>query len=188
MTDQIPENTQEQRSAKNSNLGPIVIMAVLVAFLAFLWFGLKRTYQGPVQVGHQLKDFTLQTFDGKTINTADQKGKVILINFWASWCVPCESEAAMLQQAWEYYQPGGRVVFMGLDYVDTEPEALASIAKYHSTYPNGPDLGTKISQQFRISGVPETYIVDTTGKVIHIEIGPFESLDDIKKIIDPLLK
>ena len=113
---------------------------------------------------------------------------MLLVNFWASWCIPCESEAEILQQAWEYYQPEGKVLFLGVDYVDTEPEAKASLAKYNVTYPNGPDLGTKISQEFRIQGVPETYIVDKTGKVVFIQIGPFNSLDDIKKIIDPLIK
>jgi cytochrome c biogenesis protein CcmG, thiol:disulfide interchange protein DsbE len=192
MTDQIPTMLPEEPSADNTprkaSAGTVIVIALLAAFLVFLWFGLKRTYSGPVQVGQNIKDFTLQTFDGQTYSTEKLKGKVLFINFWASWCTPCESESAILQQAWEKYQPGGEVIFMGVDYVDTEPEALASMKKYSITYPNGPDLRTSISQQFRISGVPETYIVDQTGKVISIQIGPYGSVEEISAVIDPLLQ
>jgi cytochrome c biogenesis protein CcmG/thiol:disulfide interchange protein DsbE len=75
-----------------------------------------------------------------------------------------------------------------VDYVDTEPEAKASLAKFGITFPNGPDLGTKISQEFRIRGVPETYIIDKDGNLAYIQIGPFSSLQAIKDIIDPLLQ
>ena len=79
------------------------------------------------------------------------------------------------------------MVFLGVDYVDTEPEALGYLSKFNITYPNGPDLGTRISQSFRIRGVPETYFVDREGKLAHAQIGPFSSLTQIKGIIEPLL-
>lgn len=180
-------------AAKPSTRRPSVVMtvaafAVLLAFLALLALGLRRTQQGPINNGQTVPQISLTTFDGQTYNTADYKGKVIVINFWASWCLPCESEAAELQQAWLNYQPGGQVIFMGVDYVDTEPEARAYLQKYNITYPNGPDLGTRISQTFRMGGVPETYIFDRTGKLAFKEIGPFESTAAITRIIDPLIK
>ncbi len=169
---------------------PAIILAVLLlgGFMLFLFLGMQRTYRGPVTVGQEVKAFELKTFDGETINTANLAGKVQLINFWASWCKPCEAEAAYLQQAWEFYEPTGDVIFLGVDYVDTEPEAKASLAKFGITFPNGPDMGTKISQEFRIRGVPETYIIDKNGKLAKIQIGPFSSLQAIKDIIDPLLQ
>jgi cytochrome c biogenesis protein CcmG, thiol:disulfide interchange protein DsbE len=188
MNDIQSDTSINQSTGKKPAVGVIVVVIFLVGFLIFLWLGLLRTNQGPVVVGQKIKDFSLQTFDGRTINTADLQGKVILVNFWASWCKPCESEAQFMQNTWSYYEPGKKVVYLGIDYVDTEPEAKASMAKYNITYLNGPDLGTRISQQFRIRGVPETYIIDQSGKLINIQIGPFSSEDDIKKIIDPLLK
>jgi cytochrome c biogenesis protein CcmG, thiol:disulfide interchange protein DsbE len=111
----------------------------------------------------------------------------VVLNFWASWCIPCEEEAADLEAAWRYYQPRGDVVFLGADYVDTEPEAKAYLAKFNITYPNGPDLGTRISQAFRMGGVPETYIIDQQGVLQHMQYGPFTSIDEVKAVVDPLL-
>ena len=92
-----------------------------------------------------------------------------------------------MEQAWEYYQPSGQVVFLGIDYVDTEIPARAFLKKFNNTYPNGPDIGTAISQIFRIKGVPETYIIDTSGIINYVKIGPFLNADEIKALIDPLL-
>jgi cytochrome c biogenesis protein CcmG/thiol:disulfide interchange protein DsbE len=74
-----------------------------------------------------------------------------------------------------------------VDYVDTEPEALAYLAQYGITYPNGPDLGTRISQAFRIRGVPETYILDPDGRVAKVKIGPYPSLEMIVADIEAVL-
>ena len=86
------------------------------------------------------------------------------------------------------YQPGGEVVFLGVDYVDTEPEALGYLEKFEITYPNGPDLGTRISQAFRIRGVPETYFIDKDNTLRQVQIGPFSSLAQIQAAIEPLLE
>jgi cytochrome c biogenesis protein CcmG/thiol:disulfide interchange protein DsbE len=158
-----------------------------LAFLAILALGLRRSQQGPVVIGKSVPKFTLTTFDGQTVTLADQKGKVVLINFWASWCIPCEDEAADLEAAWRYYQPRGDVVFLGVDYVDTEPEAQAYLSKFDISYLNGPDLRTRISQAFRTTGVPETYVVDRQGVLRYALSGPFDSLEQIKAAIDPLL-
>ena len=96
---------------------------------------------------------------------------MVVINFWASWCPPCRDEAAYLESTWRAYQDKG-VVFLGVDYVDTEVEALEYIAEFDITYPNGPDIGTLISQAYRIQGVPETFYVAKDGTLRGVKIGP----------------
>jgi cytochrome c biogenesis protein CcmG/thiol:disulfide interchange protein DsbE len=170
-----------------------IIWLLLLALLTVVAFGLRRSQQGTVQVGDTIPDFALKffdgyQFDGKTdLKLSDLKGKVVVMNFWASWCIPCEEEAAALESAWKSYADSGKVVFIGVDYVDTEPEARKYLQKFDITFPNGPDLGTKISQMFRIKGVPETYFIDQSGKLVYIQIGPFASEDEIHAIIDPLI-
>ena len=136
-----------------------------------------------VGVGQEVPDFVLTTFEGDQIAISDTKGQVVVINFWASWCKPCEQEAAELEQAYRKYKDQG-VVFLGVDYVDTEREALDYLSKFNITYPNGPDLETRISQAFRIRGVPETYIVGKDGVLVDVRIGPYLSLSQIESAIE----
>ena len=172
----------------------IVIWIFLVGLLAIIAVELSRRQQGTVQPGQTIEDFTLTLYSnydlsGKTeIKLSDLRGKVVVINFWASWCKPCEQEAADLQQAWKEYEPSGEVVFLGVDYVDTEADARVYMKKFGITFPNGPDLATKISQYFRIKGVPETYFVDRQGVLRFVQVGPFLSVEDIRTQIDALLK
>lgn len=168
--------------------GRMLVWGGLLMLLVILALGLRRTQQGPVAIGDRVPGFTLTTFQGEQIALKDLQGKVVVLNFWASWCKPCEQEAADLEAAWRFYQPRGDVVFLGVDYVDTEPEARAYLEKFDITYTNGPDLGTRISQAFRIRGVPETYIIDQENVLRFAQIGPFTSLGQIKAAIDPMLK
>ena len=171
----------------------IWIWSFLVGLLVLIGARLSRAQEGTVQPGYQIPDFSLSLFSGyeyngqSSVRISDLQGKVVFINIWASWCKPCEQEAALLEDAWKYYQPSGKVVFLGVDYVDTEPEARIFLKKFGNTYPNGPDLGTRIAQMFRIQGVPETFIIDTNGILSYVKIGPFLSMEEIRAIIDPLL-
>jgi cytochrome c biogenesis protein CcmG/thiol:disulfide interchange protein DsbE len=177
--------TTPQPSAPRGNRRwvTIVVWVAVLGLLALLGFGLIRRQQGPVGVGARMPDFTLITFDGETIASRDLEGKVLLVNFWASWCIPCEQEAAELEQASQLYSDD-EVVFLGVDYVDTETEARAYLARFGITYPNGPDLGTRISQAFRIRGVPESYVVAPDGTIVSVKIGPYLSLQEIVDAIE----
>jgi cytochrome c biogenesis protein CcmG, thiol:disulfide interchange protein DsbE len=193
MATEIPENvTSENATAETSTRsrprwGRILVWVGLLGLLTILALGLKRAQQGPVAVGSRSPGFSLTAFDGQQYKLSDLKGKVVVVNFWASWCKPCEEEAAVLESGWQYYKPRSDVVFLGVDYVDTEPEAKAYLKKFNVTYPNGPDLATRISQSFRIQGVPETYVIDRNGTLRHMQYGVFPSLADIQAVVDPLL-
>lgn len=181
------EELSTQEPSGRRGLWTILIFAAALAFLGFLGLGLNRSQEGPVRVGSEAPQFTLTTFDGQIINTEDYAGQVIVINFWASWCLPCEEEAAELEQAYQMYKNQG-VIFLGVDYTDTEPEALAYLEQFGITYPNGPDLRTAISQAYRMRGVPETYIVGPDGIITSVMIGPYESLEDIMADIELALQ
>lgn len=165
----------------------LLLWGGLVFLLIFLGIGINQSQKGQVGRGEMAPDFELISFSGETYQLSDFRGSVIVVNFWASWCESCKPEAVDLEAAYKFYQPREDVLFLGVDYVDTEPEALAYLEEFQITYPNGPDLRTKISQAYRITGVPETFVIDQEGVIVHVRIGPFKSLEEIKSYIDPLL-
>ncbi len=146
----------------------VFVLAIVVVF--FLALALRAHSLPPVSSG-PAPDFTLQTFDGQSLTLSALRGQVVVVNFWASWCAPCREEAAFLEQTWRTYKDRG-VVFIGVDYVDTDANARAYLKEFGITYPSGPDLGTTISQAYRIKGVPETYLISKEGIVSGNAIGP----------------
>jgi cytochrome c biogenesis protein CcmG/thiol:disulfide interchange protein DsbE len=180
MTEAMPENEIHEDHPRR--WGTILVWTLVFGILLVLGLGLIRTRQGPVGVGQDVPDFVLTTFDGDQIDIQSLRGKVVVINFWASWCEPCEQEAIRLEQAFQSFKDQG-VVFLGVDYSDTETEALEYLSRFNITYPNGPDLRTKASQAFRIRGVPETYIVGKEGKLVDVKIGPYTSSAEIENAL-----
>jgi cytochrome c biogenesis protein CcmG/thiol:disulfide interchange protein DsbE len=184
--EQLTPDSPEEGKGSARKWGVILAWVFVLGLLLVLGIGLIRTQEGPIGVGDRVPDLALTTFDGELISFEDLAGEVVVINFWASWCKPCEQEAAELERAYQMYKDKG-VVFLGVDYVDTETEARQYLEKFGITYPNGPDLGTRISQAFRIRGVPETYIIGPDGRLAAVKIGPYTSLEEIQRQIDGVL-
>lgn len=136
-------------------------------------------------------DFQLQLFDGyewqeqSTVTLSELRGQVVVINFWASWCVECHVEAELLERTSRQYRDQG-VVFLGIAYVDSEPKSLSYLENYGITYPNAPDLRTAVSTKYKITAVPETFFIDKDGKVAEIIIGPVNQTT-LTTIIERLL-
>jgi cytochrome c biogenesis protein CcmG/thiol:disulfide interchange protein DsbE len=175
-------------AARRPRWGRILAWIGLFALLVLVFFGLLRAQKGQFKIGERAPEFSLTSFDGQTYNLADLRGKVVVLNMWASWCKPCEQEAADLEAAWRHYQPRGDVVFLGVAWTDTDKKSLEYLEKFDITYPNGPDLGTRIAQAYRITGVPETYIIDRDGVLSYVKFSPFLSVDEIIGVIDPVLE
>lgn len=151
-----------------------VIVLILLVFVLLLAARLIQTNKSEQRASGVAPAFTLTTFDGQTISSADLLGKGVVLNFWASWCDPCRDEAAMLEQTWNREKDNG-IVFVGLDYLDQEPAAKAYMAEFGITYPSGPDLQSAAARRYGIKGVPETFFIDPKGNITDIVIGPIVS-------------
>ncbi|NQS90996.1 MAG: TlpA family protein disulfide reductase [Chloroflexi bacterium] len=185
--DEQPENKPrgaEKLPSSFRGAGKITSFVLIVILIGLLAWAMGRNLQGRVQEG-PAPDFSLIGFGGDTIRLSDLRGQVVVVNFWASWCPPCREEAPYLEETWRKYQNNG-VVFIGVDYVDVEPAALAYIEEFNITYFNGPDLRTTISQAYNIQGVPETFFIDKTGNISHVHVGPLIT-PDLEQQIDKLI-
>ncbi|MBN2470077.1 MAG: TlpA family protein disulfide reductase [Anaerolineae bacterium] len=183
------QELQEQQAARRG-LSPLVIVILLLVVGLLGVLGLRLIDSNRTQPNRgPAPDFTLELFEemgGGEFTLSEHRGKVIVINFWASWCGPCRVEAPALQQVWEAYRDRGDVMLVGVDYVDNTQDALGYINEFGITYPNGPDLGTRISDAYRIQGVPETFVVGKDGNVFQF-IYAGVSARDLANIIDRAL-
>lgn len=180
----IVEKPRVQSRARN--ISQLIAFGIVVGFIALFAVGIQMRGAKPVEAG-TAPQFTLQTFDGGTFSLAEQRGTVVVVNFWASWCVPCRDEAPMLERVWRKYKDRG-VVFVGIAYADAEAGSRDFLKEFNITYPNGPDIGTQIVLKYRIKGVPETFFIGKDGQVYGNQIGPFANDALLVAKIEELLK
>ncbi len=157
-------------------LRPVVIGAAVlgptVAILALLAYGFTREpryIESPI-VGRPAPSFTLALLDGRTIRLEDFRGKVVFLNFWASWCAPCRVEAPMLEAAWRQLAAND-VVFIGVNTQDEEERARAFVQEFGLTYPNGRDPGGRIAIDYGVWGLPEAFFIDPHGRISGKHVG-----------------
>jgi cytochrome c biogenesis protein CcmG/thiol:disulfide interchange protein DsbE len=107
------------------------------------------------------------------VSLADYKGKVVVLNVWASWCEPCREEMPLLQKTHEKIQPQGGVV-LGVDTQDATPNALAFLKQVKATFPSVRDVDREYGRKFGVFGYPETFIIDRKGRVAALQRFPVE--------------
>ena len=166
----------------------VAAAAIAAAILLVLIFGLQRdprVIPSPL-VGGQAPEFSLPLFDGGTLATPALHGRVVVINFWASWCFPaCYEEAPHLQRIWDRYRDRG-VVVVGVNIQDQDRPARDFIARFEQTFPNGVDRLGKISIDYGVYGVPETFLIDRKGRIVHKYVGAVTE-ETLASEIEPLL-
>ena len=146
------------------------ILALIVAAAVLYVFAAPSYRQGePSLAGRRAKDFALQ-YEGRPARLSDLHGKVVLVNFWASWCPPCRAEARVLEEAWRKYKDDG-LVFLGINTQDTEEAARKFLEEYSITYPNGQDPGGRIAIDYGTWGLPESFFIDAAGQITYKHVG-----------------
>ena len=156
--------------------------------LLLLGYGFRtdpRQIPSPL-LGKPAAPFTLTTFDGDQVSLDALRGHVVVVNFWASWCFPaCYEEAPALARAWEAYKDRG-VTMIGVNIQDKEEPARKFLAQFGHTFPNAPDPVGRVSVDYGVYGVPETFFIDRAGRVRGKKVGAVTD-ELFRREIEPLL-
>ena len=162
-------------------------LAIFVVLIAFLWIGLgrdPREVPSPL-IGKPAPSFELPQIHGdKPLSTAELKGKVYLLNVWASWCVSCRVEHPLLLQLAQ----AKIVPVYGLDYKDKPDDGRAWLAQNGDPYiASIVDRDGRVGIDYGVYGVPETFVIDRSGIVRYKQIGPL-SVEALQQKILPLVR
>lgn len=155
-------------------------MLPLVLIALFAWLTVAgRPGGSPTAIGSQAPDFTLMSTDGETVRLSDLRGRPVIVNFWASWCVPCIEEFPLLRDAAERHAEDDLAI-VGVVFDDGPETASAFMEEHGGTWPALLDPDASVASAYAVFGPPETYFIGRDGRIVARQIGQFSerSLED----------
>lgn len=178
----------------------LIITAVALPVLAFLAILAWASFtSGPARGGLAVNnntlelsvrdeaapEFVLQLLNGGEIGSEELRGRVVMLDFWASWCPPCRDEAPVLAQVYGEYRSRG-VEFVGVNLWDNAGDAEVFLQQQGHEYPNGVDEGGRIAISYGVRGIPEKFFIDREGKIVRKFSGPMTA-DRLRLILESML-
>lgn len=172
------------------NLRTILVVGAIVGAIAFLVWGLASQSGADLAIGSEVPSVDLarlppDTGEGRTGSVADYRGEWVLMNVWASWCIPCRDESPALEKFGRRW--GDRVTVLGIDTRDITSDALAFIREFDLTFPQLRDPTGNYSDDLGTTGVPESFLVDPEGRLAARLRGPFRDYADIERFARPAI-
>jgi cytochrome c biogenesis protein CcmG, thiol:disulfide interchange protein DsbE len=146
--------------------GQVVAVGVVAALIGLLGWKVLQDDEGNASIGRAAPGFVLPgLFDGKPVSLAAYRGKPVVINFFASWCLPCKDEAPVLEQTWKEHRGDGLVV-LGIDAQDFRGDGRRFVKRFGLTYPVVYDGKGSTLGRYGLTGFPETYFVGRDGTIV----------------------
>lgn len=146
----------------------LVVLIGLSSYQALAAESVKQTL--PAVKPFKAPDFTLPSDEGKIYRLADFRGKVVVLNFWATWCPPCRYEMPAMERAWQKVKEKG-VVFLAVNVGENEDQIFQFTGDYPVSFPLLLDQKGEVVKLYPVIGLPTTYIIDTSGQVTHRVVG-----------------
>ena len=190
MVEQILTKPDENSAPPRSKL-TITLLSVIILVVTFGIVWLQSAKYEPLTVGKEGPDFSLPNLDETTVRLSDYRGKVVFLNFWATWCKPCREEMPSMEVLYRNFERDGLVVLaISIDRVTTKKDIPPFIKSLNLTFPVLVDSWGQTDKRYKLMGVPETYIIDQQGILREKIIGPrdWTVLDNLQTITGLLRK
>ena len=166
------------------------VATALLPLFALLFYGLRNSPNvetgGAVPLNRAAPDFAVTAIDGSRLQLSDLRGKVVVLNLFGSWCLPCHQEAAALNEAHDRYR-GRDVVFVGIAWNDEDSEVRKFVRRYNVPYAVALDRDGRIAIDYGKTGVPETFFIDREGRLTQKWVGPITA-PRLGALLDPLVR
>jgi cytochrome c biogenesis protein CcmG/thiol:disulfide interchange protein DsbE len=174
---------------------PVLAAVLAIALIALLGYGvlakgedksLDQAVAGGQRPTAPTRELPVLGGTG-TKSPADYKGKVVVLNFWANWCVPCTAEAPVLKRAQERLTKEGAGTVLGVTYREASPNSLKFVREHHITYPSIRDVDAELAEAYGTHQLPETFVIDQDGKIAAIARGQVDDAT-MNKMLDRVLQ
>ena len=164
------------------------VVAAVLAVVTLLATGLSRdsSVAASPLIGRAAPDFTLAQLDGPPLTLSQLRGQVVIVNFWASWCKECHTEQSALNETWQQFRDS-EVVVVGVNFQDTRDDARSYVRTGGISYPVVEDADSRTALAYGLRGIPETFIIDRSGRIVDRVIGPVEAAKLASQINSVLL-
>ena len=189
----------KRRHQKKSTWSMVVMAIIAILICAAMLFGnsfVAKAQDRPTpeqatiaKAGMKAPAFEVKMFDGSTIKLADLKGKVVLLNFWATWCPPCRAELARVEKDIIEKFKGQEFVFLPVSRGEKKETVAAFREKMGYSFPMGLDTDSRVYKEYAETYIPRNFLIDKSGKVVKASVGySEEEFDELVKLIEKQLK
>lgn len=180
-----PTHDTIRQPPKGGSRAVILATGALILAVTFVIVWMQSSKYEPLVVGKPAPDFALTDLNDKPYRLSDFRGKVVFLNFWATWCAPCREEMPSMEVLYRNFEKDGLVILaVSIDRVTTTKDIPPFVKGLNLTFPVLVDSWGKTDKPYKRMGVPETFIIDQEGIIREIVIGPrdWTRLDNLKTL------